>query len=104
MSVQRGRLKSSGIEKYLQGVFISEEIGYNKPSIEYFHKCFEQIPDFKKENTVIIGDSLSSDVQGGINAGIKTIWFHRAQDLTEDPQPKPDYEIKSLKSLLKMLK
>ena len=51
-----------------------------------------------------IGDSLSSDIQGGINAGIKTIWFHRAQDLTEDPQPKPDYEINSLKSLLKMLK
>lgn len=103
LSVQRGRLKSSGIEKYLQGVFISEEIGYNKPSKEYFEKCFSKIPDFKKENTVIIGDSLSSDVQGGINAGIKTIWFHRAQDLTEDPQPKPDYEIKSLKSLLEML-
>lgn len=104
LSVQRGRLKSSGIEKYLQGVFISEEIGYNKPSIEYFNKCFAQIPDFKKENTVIIGDSLSSDIQGGINAGIKTIWFHRPQDLTENPQPKPDYEIRSLKSLLKMLK
>ena len=43
-------------------------------------------------------------VTNGINAGIKTIWFHRAQDLTEDPQPKPDYEINSLKSLLKMLK
>ena len=71
MSVQRGRLKSSGIEKYLQGVFISEEIGYNKPSIEYFEKCFSKIPDFKKKNTAIIGDSLSSDIQGGINAGIK---------------------------------
>ena len=82
----------------------SEEIGYNKPSIEYFEKCFSKIPDFKKENTAIIGDSLSSDIQGGINAGIKTIWFHRAQDLTEDPQPKPDYEINSLKFLLKMLK
>ncbi len=104
LSVQRGRLKSSGIKKYLQGVFISEEVGYNKPSIEYFEKCFAQIPDFKKENTVIIGDSLSSDIQGGINAGIKTIWFHRPQDQTEDPQPRPDYEIKSLKFLLKMLK
>lgn len=104
LSVQRGRLKSSGIEKYLQDVFISEEIGYNKPSKEYFEKCFSKIPDFKKENTVIIGDSLSSDIQGGINAGIKTIWFRRSQDLTEDPQPKPDYEIKSLKSLLEMLK
>ena len=104
LSVQRGRLKSSGIEKYLQGVFISEEIGYNKPSIEYFEKCFSKIPDFKKENTAIIGDSLSSDIQGGINAGIQTIWFHRSRDLTEDPQPKPDYEINSLKSLLEMLK
>ena len=104
LSVQRGRLKSSGIEKYLQGVFISEEIGYNKPSIEYFEKCFSKIPDFKKENTAIIGDSLSSDIQGGINAGIQTIWFHRSRDLTEDPQPKPDYEINSLKFLLEMLK
>ncbi|WP_410072819.1 YjjG family noncanonical pyrimidine nucleotidase [Anaerostipes sp.] len=104
LSVQTGRLESSGIKKYLQGVFISEEIGYNKPSKEYFEKCFSKIPDFKKENTMIIGDSLSSDIQGGINAGIKTIWFHRSQDLTEDPQPKPDYEIKSLKSLLEMLK
>lgn len=104
LSVQRGRLESSGIKKYLQGIFISEEIGYNKPSVEYFNKCFTQIPDFKKENTVIIGDSLSSDIQGGINAGIKTIWFHRPQDLTKNSQPKPDYEIKSLKSLLKMLK
>ena len=104
LSVQRGRLESSGIKKYLQGVFISEEIGYNKPSIEYFEKCFEQIPGFKKENTVIIGDSLSSDIQGGINAGIQTIWFHRPQDQTKDPQPKPDYEIKSLKSLIDMLK
>lgn len=104
LSVQRGRLKSSGIEKYLKGVFISEEVGYNKPSIEYFNKCFEQIPNFKKENTVIIGDSLTSDIQGGKNAGIKTIWFHRPQDRTKNPEPKPDYEIQSLKSLLEMLK
>lgn len=104
LDVQKGRIKSSGIKKYVQDIFISEEIGYNKPSKEYFEKCFSKIPDFKKENTVIIGDSLSSDIQGGINAGIKTIWFHRSQDLTENPQPKPDYEIKSLKSLLKMLK
>lgn len=57
----------------------------------------------KKENTVIIGDSLSSDIQGGKNAGIKTIWFHRPQDQTDDPKPRPDYEIQSLKSLLDML-
>ena len=104
LSVQKGRLESSGIEKYLQGVFISEEIGYNKPSVEYFHKCFAQIPNFKKENTAIIGDSLSSDIQGGKNAGITTIWFHRPEDHTENIDPKPDYEIQSLKTLLDMLK
>ena len=103
LSVQIGRLKSSGIKKYLQGIFISEEIGYNKPSVEYFEKCFAQIPHLKKENTVIIGDSLSSDIQGGKNAGIKTIWFHRPQDQTDDPKPRPDYEIQSLKSLLDIL-
>lgn len=58
---------------------------------------------FKKEHTVIIGDSLSSDIQGGKNAGIKTIWFHRQQDQTEVLEPKPDYEIQSLKSLLNVL-
>ena len=104
LSVQKGRLKSANISRYFEDIFISEELGYNKPSIEYFEKCFSKIPDFKNENTAIIGDSLSSDIQGGINAGIKTIWFHRGQDLTEDPQPKPDYEINSLKFLLEMLK
>ena len=104
LSVQKGRLKSANISRYFEDIFISEELGYNKPSIEYFEKCFSKIPDFKKKNTAIIGDSLSSDIQGGINAGIKTIWFHRGQDLTEDPQPKPDYEINSLKFLLEMLK
>ena len=80
LSVQKGRIESSGIKKYLQGVFISEEVGYN------------------------IGDSLSSDIQGGKNAGIKTIWFHRQQDQTEKIEPKPDYEIRSLKLLLDVLR
>ena len=104
LSVQKGRIESSGIKKYLQGVFISEEVGYNKPSKEYFEYCFSHIPDFKKENTAIIGDSLSSDIQGGKNAGIKTIWFHRQQDQTEKIEPKPDYEIRSLKLLLDVLR
>ena len=104
LSVQRGRLKSSGIEKYLQGVFIQRKLDITNQALNILRNVFLRFQIFKKENTAIIGDSLSSDIQGGINAGIKTIWFHRAQDLTEDPQPKPDYEINSLKSLLKMLK
>lgn len=64
-SVQRGRLKSANIARYFIKIFISEEVGFNKPWKEYFDYCFAQIPGFQKENTVIVGDSLSSDIQGG---------------------------------------
>ena len=79
-TVQEGRLLSSGIKKYFKGVFISESVGYEKPSIEFFNSCFRSITDFEKEKTVIIGDSLSSDIKGGNNAGIKTIWFNSNND------------------------
>ena len=59
LSVQKGRLKSSGISRYFEDIFISEELGYNKPGREYFDCCFSRIPDFHKETAVIIGDSLT---------------------------------------------
>lgn len=99
--VQKGRLKSSGISRYFKNIFISEEIGYNKPSMEYFQHCFSQIPDFSKENTVIIGDSLTSDIQGGINAGIRTIWFNPKHK--EAVEIHPDYESDSLRTLPDLL-
>ena len=64
LSVQKGRLKSSGISRYFESIFISEELGYNKPGREYFNCCFSRIPDFHKETSVIVGDSLTSDIQG----------------------------------------
>lgn len=75
-SVQKGRIESAGIEKFFSGIFISQLIGYNKPSREFFNFCFAEIPGFKREESVIVGDSLSSDIQGGKNAGISTIWFN----------------------------
>lgn len=53
-----------------------KRIGVNKPDIRFFEKCFSEIDDIKKEETIIIGDSLNSDIQGGINAGIKTCWYN----------------------------
>lgn len=76
--VQKGRIASAGIGHYFQDIFISEEIGFNKPDREFFERCFAKIPDFRKENTIIVGDSLSSDILGGINAGIQTVWFNPA--------------------------
>ena len=73
--IQRGRYKALGIEKYFDGIFISDSIGHEKPSVRFFEKAAEDIPNFSKEKTVIVGDSLSSDMQGGINFGIDTCWY-----------------------------
>lgn len=65
LSVQKGRIKSAGMRPYFKDIFISEEIGYDKPGKAYFDYCFSRISNFHRENTVIIGDSLTSDIQGG---------------------------------------
>ncbi len=101
LSVQRGRLKSAGIGKYFHDIFISEEVGYNKPGKEYFDFCFSKIPDFRKEYAVIIGDSLTSDIQGGINAGIKTLWFNPTHEKIADIFP--DYEVNKLEQIPALL-
>lgn len=73
---QDGKLKKSGLDKILEKVFISEEVGFEKPSIGFFDRIFSYTNDFDKQSYVIIGDSLTSDIQGGVNSGIKTIWFN----------------------------
>ncbi len=100
--VQEGRLKSSGIGPYFEKVFISEAIGFNKPAKEYFDRCFEEIPGLELSRCIIIGDSLSSDILGGINAGIRTCWFnHRFAENKKGIEP--DYEIYSLNQVAILL-
>lgn len=101
--VQEGRLKSAGIGPYFEEIFISEEIGYNKPSAAFFERCFERIPDFCRERTAIIGDSLTSDILGGVNAGIKTCWFN-PQGRPGKEGIIPDYEISQLEQVPALLK
>jgi 2-haloacid dehalogenase len=99
--VQRSRLRSTDIEQFFSGIFISQEIGFNKPAIEYFEGCFAQIPDFDPAKAMIVGDSLSSDIKGGRNAGIATCWVnpkHKTADIV-----KPDYEIEDLTRLEALL-
>lgn len=93
--VQEGRIGSSGIAKYMDGIFISQILGANKPDKQFFDICFAEIPDFSLSETVIIGDSLSSDIKGGINAGITTVWFN-PRGIENDNDIKPDYTIKEL--------
>ena len=93
--VQEGRIGSSEIAKYMDGIFISQILGANKPDKQFFDICFAEIPDFSLSETVIIGDSLSSDIKGGISAGITTVWFN-PKGIENDSDIKPDYTIKEL--------
>ncbi len=100
-SVQKGRMTSANLYRFFEKVFISQEIGHNKPSKAYFDGCFAQIPDFDPRKAMIVGDSLSSDIQGGKNAGIATCWVNP----THAPAGniRPDYEIEALHQLETLL-
>ena len=102
-STQDGRLKSADISRYFRNIFISERVGYEKPQREFFGRCFETITDFDPTRAVIIGDSLTSDIKGGINAGIKTCWFNPRNDPGRSDIV-PDYTVSSLDEIPKLLK
>ena len=101
--IQHRRLESAGILPYFTDIFISHEIGFNKPDKRYFEHCFVHIPDFKKETAVIIGDSLSSDIRGGNTVGVRTCWFNPTHSNTNGVA-KPDYEFDSLQALPELLR
>ena len=97
--VQRPRFTASKLAKYFKHIFISE-IGYPKPYKEYFDYILEKLP--YKNSTIIIGDSLSSDIKGGNDFGIDTCWFN-PQKLKNDSDIIPTYEIQGLSKLKEIL-
>ncbi len=102
LSIQNSRMRGSGLDKYFVKRFIAEEIGVPKPSAEFFRRCFAAIDNFEKSRALIIGDSLTSDIQGGINAGIDTCWFNvgSAENNTDIT---PTYEIDDLRKLYEIV-
>ena len=100
--VQFPRLEQSGLNNYIEKAFISEALGENKPSKAYFDLCIAQIPGFDPAKAMMVGDSLTSDIQGGINAGIPTCWVNTfGKENTTAIHP--DYEISSLTELETLL-
>ncbi len=75
-SVQEGRFDISPLKPLFSQVFISEELGCEKPGLAYFDAVAAALEDFDPQKTLVVGDSLSSDIQGGINAGLDTCWFN----------------------------
>ena len=74
--VQTSRIASSGIGRYFKAVFLSEQLGADKPQIEFFERATGQIEGYNPNEAIILGDSITSDMQGGINAGMHTCWFN----------------------------
>lgn len=101
-SVQKGRMTSANLYRFFETVFVSQEIGANKPSLVYFERCFAQIPGFDKSKAIIVGDSLSSDILGGQNAGIATCWVN-PKHLPRREDIRVDYEIEYLSQLPALL-
>ena len=99
--VQHGRMTSAGLYPYFEQVFVSQEIGHNKPSKDYFDGCFSRIEGFDPEKAMIVGDSLTSDIRGGLNAGIRTVWVN--PDHKPCGQIVPHYEIEALHQLEALL-
>lgn len=94
-NVQQRRFALSGLENYISGVFISEVLGVQKPRKEFFDRVFADIPEKNKDNILVVGDSLTSDMQGGRNAGVRTCLFDPEDKITM-PHPLCDYRIHDL--------
>ena len=100
---QDGKLRNSGLDKEFDHVFISEVVGVEKPNKGFFDAVFAEIGEYASEEVLIVGDSLTSDIQGGVNAGIKTCWFN-PKGVVNTSELKPDYEIRDIGEVLEIVK
>ena len=100
---QEKKLRLSGLGELMDGVFLSEELGVEKPNKAFFDKVFKEIGDMDRDPVLIVGDSLTSDIRGGNNAGIRTCWYNPGNAaLIEGVHV--DYEITDLHEVYDLLK
>lgn len=100
--IQLSRLKRSVIKEYVTEIIISEEVGVSKPDPRIFESALKKLNHFDKENVLMIGDSLSSDIQGGINFGIDTCWFNPKHS-ENTTALRPTYQIDRIDQLFDIL-
>ena len=100
--IQTGRLEQSGISPFFKEIFISEQLHTQKPDAAFYEKIGARISNFDKHHALMIGDSLTADIQGGNNAGIDTIWYN-PHHLENKTQAQPTYEVDSYQALLELL-
>lgn len=101
LPVQRRKLRESGMDRIFDGDFISDEVGFEKPSVEYFRYVLDAIGQ-RPEDCLVIGDSLTSDIQGANNSGIPCCWFNPG-GLAAPPSLRIDYTVRDLAEIPSLL-
>lgn len=102
-ATQAKRLNRSGLLPYINEVFVSETIGYQKPRKEYFDAVLNNIKEKDKEKILVIGDSLTSDIQGAMNASLPCCWLNRyCKELPDEY--KVDYVIEDVREVFGVIK
>ena len=96
---QSRKLASSGLDKLFDGVFISDKIGAEKPTIEFFNHVFANIESVDKKEILIIGDSLTSDIKGGNNAGIPCCYYTQGKPFENTTDLRVDHIISDLNEI-----
>jgi len=102
LTAQSKKLDRSGLGKLFEDVFISEQVGVEKPGIGFFEHVFDKIGEYQKDEVMIVGDSLTSDMQGGNNAGIVCCWYN-PYGLPNKTDLRIDHEILNLQEILQFL-
>jgi 2-haloacid dehalogenase len=96
------KITAAGFFDIMEEIFISGDVGYEKPRKEFFDHCLEKIGEKDIDKVLIVGDSLTSDIAGGNNAGIKTCWYN-PKGKTADSQYHIDYEINNLNQIFEVI-
>ena len=102
VAAQTRKLARSGFDRLMDGTFLSERIGWEKPAKEFFDAVFREIGEERRAGSIIVGDSLTSDIAGANRAGIKSCWYN-PRGAENGTNAKPDFEIKDLREILEIL-
>lgn len=101
--IQHGRFDSCPLAPLFSAVFISGDMGCQKPEQAYFDSVISAIPEFEPTDTLVVGDSLSSDIRGGIDAGLDTCWFN-PHGKPMQPDTMPDFECRTLEEVGRIIR
>lgn len=100
---QTKKLRLSGLGELMDGIFLSEELGVEKPSVRFFDQVFAKIGPVDRSEVMIVGDSLTGDIRGGNNAGILTCWYNPEGTAAKEAV-RIDHEIRDLHEVYVLLK